>query len=81
MSKHTARLRAPGDFGLALQQARMERGMSQTELAAEVGVPQSTVSAIETGTSTIYLRRLLALARATGVELTATWEGDDAPRS
>lgn len=54
--------------------------MSQSELAAELGVPQSTISEIETGKSTIYLRRLLALARATGVEFTATWEGDDAAR-
>jgi HTH-type transcriptional regulator/antitoxin HipB len=81
MVKHTARLRAPGDFGLAVQQVRLARGLSQTELAAELGVPQSTISEIESGKATIYVRRLLSIARATGLELTASWEDDDAPRS
>ncbi|MFT3877574.1 MAG: helix-turn-helix transcriptional regulator [Propioniciclava sp.] len=74
MTEHTARLRAPADFGLAVQQARLSRGMTQAELAAEVGVPQSTISEVEAGKSTIYLRRLLSLAKATGLEFTATWK-------
>lgn len=76
--KHTARLRSPADFGLAMQQSRLARGRSQAELAAELGIAQSAVSEIESGKSTIYLRRLLAIARATGVEFTATWETGDA---
>jgi HTH-type transcriptional regulator / antitoxin HipB len=80
MAQHTARLRAPGDFGLAVQQARLARGLSQSELAAELGVPQSTISEIESGKSTIYLRRLLSIARVTGLEFTAAWGDGDAPR-
>jgi transcriptional regulator with XRE-family HTH domain len=80
MTHYSARLRAPADFGRALQQARAARGISQTELALELGVPQSTISAMESGKSTIYLRRLLAIARATGIDFTATWGDDDAPR-
>ncbi|SHJ82398.1 Helix-turn-helix [Tessaracoccus bendigoensis DSM 12906] len=80
MVKRTAHLRAPADFGLAIQQARLARGLSQTELAADVDVSQSTISAIEGGQTTILVRRLLELAEATGIELTATWEDDDAPR-
>lgn len=80
MGTQTARLHAPADFGLALQQARLARGLSQEQLAEELGLQQSTISEIESGKSTIYLRRLLTLARATGVELTATWESDDATR-
>ncbi|MEI7054769.1 helix-turn-helix transcriptional regulator [Nocardioides sp. CCNWLW239] len=76
-----ARMRAPADFGLAIQQARLAGGMTQTDLAAAVGVPQSTVSDVESGKSTIYMRRLLDMMRATGVELTATWEDErDAAR-
>jgi transcriptional regulator with XRE-family HTH domain len=81
MTTYTARLRAPADFGLALQQARLARGLSQSALAQELGVTQSTISAMESGTSTIYLRRLLAMARATGIELNATWESTDATGS
>lgn len=74
-------LRVPADFGLALQQARLARGMTQADLAGEVDVPQSTISEIEAGKSTIFMRRLLDLMQATGVELTATWEEEaDAPR-
>lgn len=80
MAKRVARLRAPADFGLAIQQARVARGMSQTELAEELDVSQSTISAIESGQTTILLRRLVDLAKLTGVELTATWEDEDAPR-
>ncbi|MCB1280952.1 MAG: helix-turn-helix transcriptional regulator [Salinibacterium sp.] len=81
MAIHTAQLRAAGDFGLAIQQARLERGLSQNDLANVVGVPQSTISQLESGASTIFLRRLLTIARATGVEFTATWGGEDAAGS
>lgn len=81
MTRHTARVRTPGDVGLALQQARLARGLSQTELADELGFPQSTVSQMESGHATIYLRRPLEMARATGLELSASWEDDDAPDS
>ncbi|KAA9393675.1 helix-turn-helix transcriptional regulator [Kocuria coralli] len=75
--KRTARLRTPADFGLAIQQSRLAHGMSQSELAEEIGISQSAVSEIESGKSTIHLRRLLAMAGATGLELTATWREDD----
>ncbi|MCL2422941.1 MAG: helix-turn-helix domain-containing protein [Micrococcales bacterium] len=79
MTPHTAHLRAPADFGVVLQQARLSRGLSQARLAAELNLSQSEISEIESGKSTIYLRRLLTIARATGVELTATWQDADAP--
>jgi HTH-type transcriptional regulator / antitoxin HipB len=80
LAKHTARLRAPADFGLAIQQARLSLGLSQSQLAEQLGFSQSTISEIESGKSTIYLRHLLSLARATGLELSASWEDDDAAR-
>lgn len=84
MITEKARLRAPADFGLAIQQARMARGLSQNQLAYQLGISQSAVSEIESGKTTIYLRRILELARLTGIEFTATWEydpeGNDAAR-
>ncbi len=76
--EHSARLHVPADFGLVVQQARLARGLSQQQLADLLDMPQSTLSQIESGKSTIYLRRLLALAKATGIEFTATWGGADA---
>lgn len=81
MSRYTASLSAPGDFGVVIQQARLEKGLTQAQLAAELGVPQSTISEIEGGRSTILLRRLLALAELTGVEFKAAWGSDDATLS
>lgn len=79
--KHTARVRTPADLGLALQQARLARGLSQSELAQRLGIPQSRISELENGTYTAFVRRLLSIARATDLEITAAWEGnDDAPR-
>lgn len=78
MTMHTARLRTPGDIGIALQQARLAKGLTKTELASEMDLPQSTISAIENGMSTIHLRRLLELARSTGLAITATWEAAEA---
>lgn len=77
MTEYKAYLRTPADFGMALQQARLSKGMSQTEVAKGIGVAQSAVSAIENDSATIYLRRLLEIARLTGLTITATWDGDD----
>ena len=74
--KQQAHLRAAADFGLVVHQARVSRGLSQMELAEIVGIPQSTVSQIESGQSTIYVRRLLAIAQATGLEFSASWSDD-----
>lgn len=81
MTRYTAKLRAPADFGLAIQQSRLAAGLSQAELAASVGMPQSTISEIENGKATIYIRRFLSLASATDLDLTASWDSGDAPRS
>jgi len=69
-----AELRSPGDVGLVIQQARLAQGLSQTALADQLGISQRSVSEIESGKPTIYMRKVFDLLRATGVELTATWE-------
>ena len=55
--------------------------LSQEELAKRLGIPQSTVSQVESGRTTIFLRRLLDMARATGVEFSAEWGDPDAAGS
>lgn len=63
---------APGDLGLAIQQARLSMGLSQAELAARMGMSQRSVSEMESGKATLWAHRLFDLMAATGVELTVT---------
>ncbi len=46
-----------------LQEARKEKGMTQTELGAKMGLPQSHISQIESGKVDIRVSSLLELAR------------------
>jgi len=79
MQRHTARLWAPGDISLALQQARFARGLTQAELARELDVSQSAISELESGKSTIQMRRILEFAQLVGLELSASWDGPEVP--
>lgn len=81
MATYSATLSTPGDFGRALQQARLSMGLTQSELAQMVGIPQATISQLENGESTIFLRRFLALAEATHLHLDATWSTDEDTQS
>jgi HTH-type transcriptional regulator/antitoxin HipB len=80
VAKQTTRLNVPLDIGNALQQARLAQGLSQVMLAQQLGLPQSVISDIESGKSTILVRRILGIARELGLDLTASWE-DNAPRN
>lgn len=70
------RIRTPLDFGIALQQARLSRGMSQQQFAEMLDLPQATISQMENGQSTIFVRRLLAMMSALDMTLEATWKQD-----
>lgn len=78
MGSQSSRLRSPGDIGLTIQQARLAHGLSQTALAELLGISQRSVSEIESGKPTIYMRKVFDLLRATGVELSATWDDERA---
>ncbi len=77
MAPEEAVLRSPADLGLVIQQARLSRGLTQIELAAQLDISQRSVSEIESGKPTIYARRIFELMRATGVELRAVWAGEE----
>ena len=49
---------------IELREMRKKRGLTQVELAEACGVPQSTVSRIEAGTTAINLELLDALCDA-----------------
>ncbi len=51
-----------------LKAARKAAGLSQAELGAKVGLPQSHISQIETGRIDIRLTSLMEISRALGLE-------------
>jgi len=53
-------------WGSPLRGARLIAGLSQEELAAEVGATRQTVSALERGTSIPSVSLALAIARVLG---------------
>ena len=71
-------LRNPAALGLALQQGRVARGVSQRELAAELGLTQRWISELEAGKPGKFTDRLFEVMRATGVRLYAEIDRPDA---
>lgn len=58
-------------LGLMLQQGRLLRGLTQRELAHELGIGQKWVWQMENGKPGLLTERLFAMLRATGVRLYA----------
>lgn len=54
---------------------RVERGMTQSELALAVGLSQGEISRIETGRRRLTVDLLLAIARAIDVKPAALLQG------
>ena len=61
--------RSPKQLGAAIQRARKQKGMSQTELARLAGLRQELVSKIETGQEGTRLSSIYALFAALGLEM------------
>jgi ribosome-binding protein aMBF1 (putative translation factor) len=65
-----AELRAALYAGIAIRDAREEAGLSQTELAARIGIAQSALSRIEAGRANLTLGTLQRVTDALGIPLT-----------
>lgn len=58
------------DIGAALRAARKKRGLTQAQLAEELGMSRATISGIETGQILeIGIRKVLRMCGRLGVEL------------
>ena len=55
-------------FGAGLKRLRLERGLTQVQLAEQSGIAQGHYSQLETGNWEPRLATILALARALGVQ-------------
>lgn len=77
-----ARRRIEVTPGESVRILRELHGLSQTELASRCGIPQSTISTIETGRVDLGVERAKALARALrchpAVLVFPGWQVDDA---
>jgi len=69
---YTGKVTSPESLGRMLQQARLLNGLTQRELAERLGTTQRYIWEIEAGKPSIFVDRLFAMMRETGVELTAT---------
>lgn len=72
-------LRHPDELGDAIRQGREILGMSQRELAAELGVTQKWVWELEQGKPGLLMERLFRALRATNVDLVARFTVPDEP--
>tara|TARA_R110000868_G_scaffold80982_3_gene229616 strand:+ start:10676 stop:10927 length:252 start_codon:yes stop_codon:yes gene_type:complete len=61
--------RSSRQLGAAIQRARKQKGMSQTELAGLAGLRQELVSKIETGQEGTRLSSIYALLAALDLEM------------
>ncbi|WP_019199723.1 helix-turn-helix domain-containing protein [Afipia birgiae] len=57
-----------------LRRLRLERALSQDDLATEAGLRQALISAIEVGTANPTLESLDRLASALGIDLAALFD-------
>ena len=55
-------------IGRALRCVREERGLTQVELAASLGKPQSFISKIESGERSLHVYELFSYAEALGMD-------------
>lgn len=69
---YTGKVTSPESLGRILQQARLLNGLTQRELAERLGTTQRYIWEIEAGKPSIFVDRLFAMMRETGVDLTAT---------
>ena len=60
---------ATGQLGSMLQAARKARGLTQSALAARIGLSQSRVSHLELNAHELSVEQLLAWCAALGLEL------------
>jgi transcriptional regulator with XRE-family HTH domain len=64
--------RRPEDLGTAIAEFRVDRGLTQAELAGRVGLHRTYLSNIERGETPEFVRRYFALIEALGLEVTIT---------
>jgi transcriptional regulator with XRE-family HTH domain len=74
MMKPRAIIENPQQLGHALAQGRLMSGLSQRELAKELGIEQKWVWEMEQGKPGLLTQRLFAMLRVNGMHLYAEYD-------
>lgn len=67
-------VRSGADLGRAVAEIRSSRGLTQLELAEEVGLGRPWLAKLETGRSAVVLDHLLRMLRRLGATVTITFD-------
>ena len=67
----TGSVTTPQALGRLLQQARLSQGLSQRQVADQLGISQAYVSELESGKTSLALTRVFEIMRLTGMTLMA----------
>ena len=67
-------MNSPESLGRMLAQARLLKGMTQRDLAEELGISQRYIWEMESAKPSLFTNRLFATMRATGMKLIAEIE-------
>ena len=65
------------EFGLALRDARLHAGLTQTDVAKRARVRRTYISRVELGEQNLTLATMMRLARAVGLGVSLAITGDD----
>lgn len=68
---YSGEVASPQALGRLLQQARLARGLSQREVAQELGISQAYVSELESGKTSLAMTRIFEFMRLTDMTLRA----------
>lgn len=72
MSTRRYAVRSVADIGRTIAEARRERGLTQEQLASQLGIHRTYLARLENGQSSLQLERILQLLRKLGVTVEAT---------
>jgi len=70
-------IRSTKDLGRAVADIRRTKGLTQAQMASEVGLSRDSLAHLETGRSGRALEHLLRLLRRMGATITITIEDDN----
>ncbi|MCO4264055.1 helix-turn-helix transcriptional regulator [Pseudarthrobacter raffinosi] len=66
--------RSPKEFGAAVKHVRTGRGLTQEQLAEELGIPRLYLASLESGTPTLWATRMFRTLRRLGIRVTISYD-------